>query len=105
MPTEMLIRDAEYPSEHRRMNLDLPADTEHWLRQRVAAGEHASLAEAIAALVAERQAAELAVEADDHVWAKSQVDEALAALDRGEGSSLDAAAARIKQTLAKRARS
>jgi Arc/MetJ-type ribon-helix-helix transcriptional regulator len=87
------------------MNLELPTDTEHWLRQRVAAGEHASLAEAIAALVAERQAADLAVEADDHLWAKLQIDEALAALDRGEGRPLDAAAARIKQSLAKRARS
>ncbi len=50
-----------------------------------------------------RQLVDLAVEADDHMWAKPHVDEALEALDRGEGSPLDEAAARIKQALAKRA--
>jgi Arc/MetJ-type ribon-helix-helix transcriptional regulator len=87
------------------MNLDLPTDTERWLRQRVADGQHRSLGEVIAELVADRQLVDLAVEADDHLWAKPQVDEALDSLERGEGSPLDDAAARIKQALAKRAKS
>jgi Arc/MetJ-type ribon-helix-helix transcriptional regulator len=64
------------------MNIPLPAAQEKWLRDQVAAGRFASLEEAVASAVASL----LAQDAIDDSWAKPLVDEALQALDRGEGT-------------------
>ena len=84
------------------MNIALPVETETWLRQHVADGKHASVAELIETLVAEHRLAELAIEQDDHLWAKPAVDQALASLARGEGSALSDVAGRLKVRLAAR---
>jgi antitoxin ParD1/3/4 len=64
------------------MNIPLPPDQEDWLKAQVAAGRFASLEEAVASAVAGLQAQE----ALDDTWAKPLIDDALAALDRGEGT-------------------
>jgi antitoxin ParD1/3/4 len=64
------------------MNIPLPREQEDWLKAQVAAGRFASLEEGIASAVAGLQAQE----AIDDNWAKPLIDEALDALDRGEGS-------------------
>ena len=64
------------------MNIPLPPDQEDWLKAQVAAGRFASLEEAVASAVAGLQAQE----AFDDTWAKPLIDDALQALDRGEGT-------------------
>ena len=64
------------------MNIPLPPAQEDWLKAQVAAGRFASLEEAVASAVARLQAQD----AIDDSWAKPLIDEALAALDRGEGT-------------------
>src|SRR5262245_17836532 len=64
------------------MNVPLRADHEDWLKAQVASGRFQSLEEALASAVAGLRAQDIA----DDTWAKSLVEEALAALDRGEGT-------------------
>jgi antitoxin ParD1/3/4 len=64
------------------MNVPVPTDQEEWLKAQVAAGRFASLEEAIATAVAGLRAQE----AIDDNWVKPLIDEALDALDRGEGT-------------------
>ncbi len=64
------------------MNIPLPPAQEDWLKAQVAAGRFASLEDAIASAVAGLQAQD----AIDDTWAKPLIDEALDALDRGEGT-------------------
>lgn len=78
------------------MNITLPADQEHWLETRIANGEFQSVDDAIRQLIAER----MMTDNDDLDWAKPLVDEARAAVARGEVSSLDEAERDIDQTLA-----
>jgi Arc/MetJ-type ribon-helix-helix transcriptional regulator len=86
------------------LEVRVPPETEQWLRQCVADGTHASVGAAVEALVAEHRLAELAIEQDDHLWAKTEVEQALASLARGEGSALDDVADRLKKRLAGRKR-
>jgi hypothetical protein len=53
-------------------------------------------------MVLAHQAAAIDVAVDDHAWAKPLVDEALAALDRGEGSALADVVTRLKDRIAAR---
>ncbi len=64
------------------MNVPLPPDQEDWLKAQVASGRFQSLEEALASAVAGLRAQE----AVDDAWAKPLIDEALEALDRGEGT-------------------
>jgi Arc/MetJ-type ribon-helix-helix transcriptional regulator len=64
------------------MNVPLRPDQEDWLKAQVAAGRFASLEEAIASAVAGLRLQD----AVDDAWAKPLIDEALEALDRGEGT-------------------
>ena len=64
------------------MNIPLKRAHQQWLDAQVAAGRFGSLEEAIEAAVARLQAEDAV---DDH-WAKPLVAEALASLERGEGS-------------------
>ena len=63
------------------MNIPLLPAHEEWLRDQVAAGRFASLEEAVASAVAGLKAQD----AIDDSWAKPLIDDALQALDRGEG--------------------
>ncbi len=65
------------------MTLILKPEQEAWLKSRVASGEFASINEAALQLIDER-IAEYEFDADDMAWAKPFVDEALAAVERGE---------------------
>jgi antitoxin ParD1/3/4 len=62
------------------MNIKLPSRQQKWLEEQVAAGQFASLDEALSLAVADLMAAET----DDLAWAKPYVDEARASLARGE---------------------
>jgi|EndMetStandDraft_7_1072992.scaffolds.fasta_scaffold280274_2 antitoxin ParD1/3/4 len=62
------------------MKIDLPADQQKWLEAEVAAGRFASVGEAV-----EMAIAGLMIDEDDDLsWAKPYVDEARAAVARGE---------------------
>jgi Arc/MetJ-type ribon-helix-helix transcriptional regulator len=64
------------------MNIPLLPAQEGWLRDQVAAGRFASIEEAVASAVASLQAQD----ATDDSWARPLIDEALQALDRGQGT-------------------
>ncbi len=67
------------------MNIVLPPAQQQWLEAQIAKGEFASLEDAVRQIIAER----MAFEADDLAWAKPYVDEARAAVARGEVMTLE----------------
>jgi antitoxin ParD1/3/4 len=73
------------------MNIKLPPDQEQWLNARVADGEFASPEAAVRRMISER----MALESGDLAWARPYIDEARAAIARGEFVSLDEAVADI----------
>jgi antitoxin ParD1/3/4 len=78
------------------MNIVLPPEQEQWLKARIADGQFTSPEAAVRQMIAER----MAFEADDFAWATPYVDEARAAIARGEVVSLDEAIADIDAHLA-----
>jgi antitoxin ParD1/3/4 len=78
------------------MNIKLPPEQEQWLSARVADGEFASPEAAVQQMIADR----MALEVDDFAWARPYLDEARAAVARGEVMSLDDAIADIDAHLA-----
>jgi hypothetical protein len=86
------------------LQMILPKDVEAWLRERAVVGEHASVKDVVAELVAAQRLAELDVEHDDHLWAKPAVDAALGSLERGEGSSLEDGAQFVRVAISAHAR-
>jgi antitoxin ParD1/3/4 len=78
------------------MNIKLPPEQEQWLNARVAEGDFASPEAAVRQMIAER----MALESDDFAWAKPYLDEARAAVARGEVVSVDEAIADIEAHLA-----
>ena len=81
------------------MNIRVNPDTEAWLKAEVDAGRFPSVEEAIDCLVMEHQTAWLDVTEDDHLWAKPEIDEALASIENGVGSSLEAVEQRLRERL------
>ena len=77
------------------MHITLPVDQEQWLESRIAKGEFQSAEDAVRQLIAER----MVVDDSDLAWAKPLVDEARAAVARGEVSTLDEAIADIDEVL------
>jgi len=65
------------------MTITLHPEQEAWLKSRVASGDFASVEEAARQLIDDR-ITELEVEGDDLACAKPYVDEAIAAVERGE---------------------
>jgi antitoxin ParD1/3/4 len=84
------------------MNVRVKPETEAWLKAEVEKGHFGSIEEAVETMVLAHQAAAIDVAVDDHAWAKPLVDEALAALDRGEGSALADVVTRLKDRIAAR---
>jgi len=78
------------------MNITLPAEQERWLKTRIANGEFQSAEDAVRQLIAER----MIIDGDDMAWAKPLVDEARAAVARGDKSSLEEAELDIDRALA-----
>ena len=64
------------------MNVPLKRQDQEWLEAQVASGRFASLAEAVETAVAKLKSDDVT----DDAWAKPFVDDALAALERGEGT-------------------
>jgi antitoxin ParD1/3/4 len=82
------------------MKITLPPEQEHWLKQQIDQGVFASVEDAVRQLIAER----MAIEADDLAWAKPYVDEARAAVARGEVLTLEEAVADMRAHLEARDR-
>ena len=78
------------------MNITLPADQERWLKMRIANGEFQSVEDAVRQLIAER----MIIDGDDMAWARPLVDEARAAIERGDKVSLEEAELDIDRVLA-----
>jgi len=73
----------------RAMLITLTPEQEAWCKIHVARGDFASVEEAARQLIDERIAERAAEESDDLSWAKPFVDEARAAVARGEFVSLE----------------
>jgi len=71
------------------MLIALTPEQEAWLRAHVARGDFASVEEAARQLIDERIAERAAEEIDDLAWAKPYVEEARAAVARGEFVSFE----------------
>jgi len=78
------------------MDIRLPSEQEKWLDEQIAAGRFDSVDDAVAVAVANLMAAD----SGDLAWAKPYVDEARAAVARGEVVPLDDALADIDMHLA-----
>lgn len=76
--------------------INLTAQQQAWLDAHIASGEFSSAEDAIAHLIDMR----IAEETDDLSWAKPLVDEALAAVERGEVMTLEEHRARKAARLA-----
>ena len=75
------------------MNINLPREQREWLEAQVKAGAYDSLDDAVASIIAEH----MELDIDDLAWAKPLVDEALAAIDRGETMTLEEYRARMAE--------
>ncbi len=82
------------------MSISLTPEQHAWLTAHVARGDFTSIEEAVRQLIDERIAERSAEESDDMAWAKPLVDEALAAIARGEVISREAHDARMDALLA-----
>ena len=82
------------------MNIRVKPETEAWLVAQVAEGHFATIDEAVEALVLQHQVLALDVDEDDHLWAKPEIEAALASLDRGESSPLRDVAERLRSRIA-----
>lgn len=71
------------------MTITLTSEQKAWLDAHVARGDFASVEDAVRQLVDERIAERVLEENDDMAWAKPTVDEALAAVERGEVITLE----------------
>lgn len=79
-----------------RMNSTFSAEQERWLKKRIANGEFHYVDDAIRQLIADR----MIVDDAGMAWAKPLVNEARAAIARGDLSSLEEAERDIDRTLA-----
>jgi Arc/MetJ-type ribon-helix-helix transcriptional regulator len=77
------------------MNIVLPPAQQEWLETQIAKGEFASAEQAVQQLIAER----MALEADNLAWARPYVDEARAAVARGEVFTIEQHEARMDERL------
>jgi len=80
------------------MSISITPEQQAWLSAHVERGEFASVDEAVRQLIDER-IAERMIEEDDLAWAKPLVDEALAAVARGEVTSREEHEARMDAVL------
>ena len=70
------------------MTITLTPEQEAWCKAQVSRGDFASIEQAVQQLLDERIAERL-IEEDDLAWAKPLVDEALAAVERGDVITLE----------------
>lgn len=79
------------------MQISLTPEQQEWLEAKVAAGHYTSIEEAAAAAIADSMAGDV----DDMAWARPYVDEARAAVARGDVLSVEEHRARIARRLSK----
>jgi antitoxin ParD1/3/4 len=79
------------------MQISLTPEQREWLEAKVAAGQFDSIEEAATAAIADSMAGEI----DDMAWAKPYVDEARAAVARGDVLTIEEHRARIARHLSK----
>jgi antitoxin ParD1/3/4 len=77
------------------MNITLPREQQEWLEAQVRAGAYESIDEAVASIVSEYMHLDL----NDLDWAKPLIEEGRAALERGEGLTLEEHRARVAAKL------
>jgi antitoxin ParD1/3/4 len=82
------------------MSIVLTREQEAWLKAHVERGDFASIEEAACQLLDERIAERIAEEKDDFAWARVHVEEAWAALARGDVIPIDEHKARNVTRLA-----
>jgi antitoxin ParD1/3/4 len=82
------------------MRIDLDDKYREWLRARIAAGDYATIEEAVAAAI-ERMMLDDGPD-DDDAWARPLVEEGLSQLDRGESFSHEDVFAHIEGVIASR---
>jgi antitoxin ParD1/3/4 len=82
------------------MSISLTPEQQAWLAAPVERGEFRSIDEAARQLIDERIAERTAEENDDLAWAKPYVEEALAAVERGQVMTLEEHKARNAARLA-----
>jgi antitoxin ParD1/3/4 len=79
------------------MQISLTREQQEWLEAKVAAGLFGSVEEAAAAAIADSMAGEI----DDMAWAKPYVDEARAAVTRGDVLTIEEHRSRMARRLNK----
>jgi antitoxin ParD1/3/4 len=77
------------------MNIRLPPAQQAWLEAKIAAGDFASIEDAVQHMIAER----MAFESDDMAWAKPYVEGARADVARGNIMTLEEHQARMDDLL------
>lgn len=77
------------------MNITLPREQQEWLEAQVKAGAYESIDEAVASIVSEYMHLDL----NDLDWAKPLIEEGRAAIERGEGLTLEEHRARVAAKL------
>ncbi len=77
------------------MTITLPREQQEWLESQVKAGVYGSVEEAVASILAEH----MVLDIDDLSWAKPLVDEARAAIARGEVMTLEEHRIRMSEKL------
>lgn len=79
------------------MNITLPREQQEWLEAQVKAGAYDSIDDAVASILAEHMQSDL----DDLDWAKPQIEEARASIERGETMTLEEYRARMDERFGK----
>jgi antitoxin ParD1/3/4 len=82
------------------MTISLTPEQQAWIDARIGRGEFTSIEEAARQLIEERISERELEEIDDMAWAKPYVDEALAAVERGDFITLEEHQARMDGRLA-----
>ncbi|MGQ0584635.1 MAG: hypothetical protein ACT4O6_22095 [Reyranella sp.] len=77
------------------MTITLPREQQEWLESQVKAGVYGSVDEAVASILAEH----MVLDIEDLSWAKPLVDEARAAIARGEVMTLEEHRIRMSEKL------
>jgi antitoxin ParD1/3/4 len=68
------------------LNISLPREQQEWLEAQVKDGAYDSVEDAVASIIAQHMVLDID---DDLAWAKPLVDEGRAAIERGEGMTLE----------------
>ena len=77
------------------MTITLPREQQEWLEAQVKAGYYDSIEEAVASIITQH----MVIEVDDMAWARPLVDEGRAAIERGEGMTLEEHLRHIEEKL------